>query len=525
MTMSTIRTQQASPPWTDGRTFRYAVIAVFAIGILLRLSHYLGNRSLWLDEARVALNVRDQSLVELLYSLDYRVLAPYGFLSVEELFTTLLGHTEYALRLFPLIAGVLTLFLFYRLSARISGKIPALIGLALLSVSTWSIFYAAEAKQYSSDATIALLLYLLAHAALERWTPRRALVLALAGFVAVWFSHPSAFVLGAIGLAFGTRFLAQKDWFRVLQVAAMSVIWLASFLAILSITPAGDADLLDHMQSVIWGEYFMPLPPRPGWLLNAFFDMLRHPAGFMFNGIAAFLFIMGVHAFWRNNRIWLALLVLPLLFALAASALRMYPFTGRLLLFAAPALLLLIATGAESLRQPLWKTHRAAWLALVALLILHPALGVARATFAPAPYEREDMKTVLQHVQQQRRADDRFYVYYGAEEAFRFYAPRYDLAAATTHFGKLPRSISDYLDDALAPHNAGRVWVVFSHVADRIGVNERALLIYLLDTVGTRLDVREAKGASVYLYDLPAEGIRALRQELLHERQLAQEPN
>ena len=69
------------------------------------------------------------------------------------------------------------------------------------------------------------------------------------------------------------------------------------------------------------------------------------------------------------------------------------------------------------------------------------------------------------------------------------------------------------------------MWVVFSHVADRIGVNERALLIYLLDTVGTRLDVREAKGASVYLYDLPAEGIRALRQELLHERQLAQEPN
>lgn len=523
MTMSTSRMQQASPPWTDSGTVRYAVITVFVIGILLRLSHYLGNRSLWLDEAKVALNVRDHSLAELLYSLDHRVLAPYGFLSVEKLFTALFGHTEYALRLFPLIASVLALFLFYRLSTRVSGKVPALIGLALLSVSNWSIFYSAEVKQYSSDAAIALLLYLLAHAALEQWTPRRVLALALAGCVAVWFSHPAAFVLGAIGLVFGARFLAQQDWARVVQVATLSGAWLASFLAILFITPAGDADLLDHMQSAIWNAYFMPLPPRPGWLLNAFFDMLRHPAGFALNGIAAFLLIMGVHALWRNNRIWLALLVLPLLLALAASALRMYPFTGRLLLFAAPALLLLIATGVESLRKSLWRTHRAAWVTLILLLFLHPTLGAVRTAFAPTPYEREDMKTVLQYIQQQRRVGDHLYVYYGAEEAFRFYAPRYDLTGHPVRFGKLPRSVADYLDDALAPSGTDRVWVVFSHVADRIGVNERALLLYLLDTVGTRLDAREAKGASVYLYDLPAEGIRALRQELLHERQLVQD--
>ena len=86
---------------------------IICFGILVRLVQYLFNRSLWADEAVLALNIVNRSYLELLEPLDYEQGAPIGFLILEKLAVQLFGDNEYALRLVPLLSSIICFFLFY----------------------------------------------------------------------------------------------------------------------------------------------------------------------------------------------------------------------------------------------------------------------------------------------------------------------------------------------------------------------------------------------------------------------------
>ena len=65
-------------------------LLVFAVGIILPCIQYIFNRSLWLDEATLSLNIVGKSALELLHPLDYLQVAPVLFLEISKLFYMLL---------------------------------------------------------------------------------------------------------------------------------------------------------------------------------------------------------------------------------------------------------------------------------------------------------------------------------------------------------------------------------------------------------------------------------------------------
>ena len=94
--------------------YRLSVVILVALGVALRVREYASDRSLWLDESWLALNIVDRPLAQLFGDLSFNQAAPPGFLLIERTSVALFGPTEYALRLFPLLCGIAALPLFAR---------------------------------------------------------------------------------------------------------------------------------------------------------------------------------------------------------------------------------------------------------------------------------------------------------------------------------------------------------------------------------------------------------------------------
>ena len=155
--------------WSSWSSNNLAIlcVAIFLIGATFRLSQYIADRSLWLDEAKLALNIINRSFSGLAQPLDYDQGAPLGFLFVQKLLTLLLGNADYVLRIFPLICGLFSYWAIYALAKRIFVQRAAIIAAVILfAFSDRLIYYSSEVKQYSSDSLLACYFFRLSHALL-----------------------------------------------------------------------------------------------------------------------------------------------------------------------------------------------------------------------------------------------------------------------------------------------------------------------------------------------------------------------
>jgi hypothetical protein len=477
--------------------------AVLLFGVALRLIQYLVNRSLWHDEAQLALGIIEKPFSAFFEPLGRVQLAPVGFLALEKTAVLALGGSEYVLRLFPLLFGLASLFIFLRLARTVLPLRGALLALVLFVAADRLIWYSSEVKQYSLDvfATIAALgtaiWYHSKPASL--W---RALGLGLLGAAAVWFSQPSAFVLAGAGISLAIGPFRRREWKNAVPLGLVAALWLASAAGCVFVMRAqmrGQDSLYQY-----WRDYFMPVPPRSlddlHWFTRTFFGIFDNPVGIPLTGIAALLAIIGAVSLFKRDAFSGWLLLLPVAATLFASALRMYPFGDRLLLFLVPIFLILIAAGGREIAARTYPSMPLLTWMLLALLLLFPATFAARYLIKQRP--EEEIKTALEYMRQRRGETDVVYVYYGAEPAFQYYAARYGFREGDCVHGVMSRAKwSGYISDLKQVEGRERVWVLFSHAV--VG-GESEFILDHLDAAGVRLDAVQAPGASAYMYDLRA---------------------
>src|SRR5205823_13917721 len=144
----TSRAQGTRAPWITG--------LVVALGIVLRLRQYLAHRSLWNDEAALAFNIVHRSFGGLLRPLDLQQGAPIGFLWVERAMVDVFGNNEYALRLFPLLAGIAAIVLFALVARRLLSGWVVPLATFLFAVLQPLVYYSTEVKQYGVDVAVGL---------------------------------------------------------------------------------------------------------------------------------------------------------------------------------------------------------------------------------------------------------------------------------------------------------------------------------------------------------------------------------
>jgi hypothetical protein len=503
------------------RRGRQAAALALLVGVLLRLAQYAVNRSLWLDEALLASNFLDRGWAALFAPFHRGQTAPLGFLALEKLAVALLGRGELALRLFPLLAGLAALALLPRVARRYLTRGALPLGIALVALAPFLVYYSSEVKPYAGDALCSLAVLWLAHDLARRpRSGRLAAAFGAFGTVALWFSQPAAFMLAGTGLVLGARALRRRDRRALALLAPAAAAWTASLAG--AYLYARHQLLDPEYMRAFWREGFFPLPPRGLdqwlWLPRALAHAFREPMGIVGTdesplsrvGTAAgvALFLAGCAWMARHRRLRLALLLAPLGLTLAASAARVYPFGGeflaggRVLIFLMPSLAFVAAEGAAALRRWLPRPAGKAAFALGAALALVPA--VAYATLS-VPHLRSEVKPLLRYANEHRLPGDLMYVYYNGQSIFEYYAPRYGWDRSNAVAGVCSRfDPPGYARDLARLRGRRRVWVLIVSGASVRGFQEDRVIVDFLDHFGTRLDDAAAVGARLYLFDLGA---------------------
>ena len=377
--------------------------AFVLLGIAIRTLRWWVDFPFWGDESKLALNLLDRGVGDLLGPLDHAQVAPVGFLAGEMLAARLLGFDETALRVVPWLAAIAALLAFVWLvrivrsaCGTVVTPLAGTLAIGVFAVSHYLLRYGAELKPYSCDllaATVALALaaaWLRADADEDADGDRVLWLLALVAAPLLLLSYPAVLVFAALGLALAPRLLRRGPSGARRAAAALGGALLVGFAisygVVGRVQRAAANQGVGYLES-FWAEGF-PAPGLSGflgWLLEAHTGLpFAYPNGGRHSTSIAttILFCVGARAMARARdaapaeralcRRILVLLLLPFVVGAAAAMLRLYPYGGhlRLTLYLAPSICLLTGVGLERALRTL---PRDAWRAAaprVALVVL-----------------------------------------------------------------------------------------------------------------------------------------------------------
>jgi Dolichyl-phosphate-mannose-protein mannosyltransferase len=443
-------------------------LIIFA-GIVLRLRQYLLDFSLSTEEAALALNIVTRTFSGLTQPLNFEVGGPIAFLFIEKLFFIVLGTNDFVPRIFPFLSGLLAIYLFYSIAREHFG-VAGLFAFTAFAISPSMTYYTSYLRPYSSDVTVALLLFYLSDFCIsEKVRARDFLLFGIAGIVAIWISNPSVFILAGIGLVVAIQKWLQKDYVHFGWSVIMGCIWIVTFgiYYILSLRHL----VADSYLHGYWLSTFMPFPPwkNPKWFLDTYLSLLSislNRTEWIF-ALACFLLILiGSVSLLARKRTVAFVMILPFVMVLVASALQKYPFDSKFVLFLVPFIYLFMAEGLSRLYWSLANWNRILALVIygaIFLMLLKPAAGNATRTFL-YPSRSWDMRPVMQYIVKNRKADDTFYVS-GGGQIFNYYAEIYGLNTNNVILRNSHRVVGRWTfeNDLKSLAGKNRVWVIFTY--------------------------------------------------------------
>jgi hypothetical protein len=399
----------------DRVLLRRLTLALLAIGVVWRLVRYLLRFPIWDDEAFICLNFLELDYLGLTRELRNCQVAPLLFLWGELTSLRLFGASELSMRLLPFVAGMASLFLFWRLARAALPPLAQTIAVGFLAVAIWPVSMGAFTKPYSLDLLMSLLLLLpavawLQHPRQSRWP----IFLILATPLALFSSYPVVFVAGAIILAVLAT-VWRQGWKTRLSWCVFNVVLLTAFLGHYFI--AGQSQLhspdkgatTEQSMQAFWAEGFPPSKPLAlvKWLIFAHTgQMMAFPIGSQDGGSAmtTLLCLVGAWHFWTSRRRDLLVLCLaPFGLGLLAAVLHRYPYGAscRLCQHLAPAICLSAGMGAAVLLERIRSVViRRRWIiGVCAMLVLVGICGMVRDLIHPyrtleALWTRQVMQTL-----------------------------------------------------------------------------------------------------------------------------------
>ena len=428
---------RVSPPRAE-QVRAWLLICALVAGVVFRALYYLSGRSLWIDEARVALNIGTRGYGALLRPLDYDQAASPLFLWGEKLMSQLFGMNERAFWLLPFVAGILALILFVPLARRFLPGWVGVIVIASFCIAPTLVHFSANAKPYIGDLTFALAILLGAVVWIERPESRMARWLPLVGVIAPWASTPAIFTLVP---AAGAMVLAAPRKRRT-RAILVGVLWLISFAAVYALVYAPGAHS-EYLRRFWWYTFLRPwepglvnrlgairrdiltsfsiglyCPPTSPLITPFWFIRVQHWFSWLLLPVGA----VGAVQLLRSRARWESLLLFgPVVLLAGASAVSRYPASTRLVLFLVPVFYLCEAAGASVMIAALPRQYRM-WAGRAVIGFALGAQLVMLGRYLRWSPQIENTRDMIALLGPEARAPQVVYVQAGALPAWAFYS-------------------------------------------------------------------------------------------------------
>lgn len=382
--------------------------AILLFGMVLRFFLFFGvEKSLWLDEAAIALNVLDKSFLEFFKPLQYAQSAPPLFLCLVKALVSVFDAGERVLRFIPFLCSVFSVFAFYFLSKEIFKRDYwfCVASLFIFSSSVPLLYNTVEFKPYSADILFAILTAIVWFKYLSLEMPlKKEIGFGVLLSIFPLFSFGSVFPLCAVLIL---SLLKKKIIFASVLIFGLLIEYLLIFSKI----------TLGTRVYEYWIPYFINYNP-----LKAVFILIEnikyyfYPSNFVLLGFG--LFIAGLFFLFKENKKVFNFFGLTFLAGLLASFFNFYPLYERLSLFLYPITLVVIFFPLYYFSFKKSTFERLIISILTAIFLL----GAYFCDFKIENYKREEIKPLLLAMQNELNKGDRVFVFKGAHLTYRYYA-------------------------------------------------------------------------------------------------------
>ncbi|HEX4935042.1 MAG TPA: glycosyltransferase family 39 protein [Gemmatimonadaceae bacterium] len=351
----------ASLPWERGE--RLALAGLLVLALALRLVRLDGG--LWIDEISTLLTYVRRPMVETFVVYDSQNQHPLYTL-LAQLSIAAFGDSPSALRLPAVLLGVASIAAFHPLARRVASREEALLGAALLTVSMHHVWFSQNARGYtgllalSLVATHALWRLVRREGSVRRWAWVYAVSMGLATWVhltgaliAVGHALVLLVVMAAPGIVGVARGAASRD----VVLPGLAAIAMAALVSILLYAPV----LPQLPDAILNAPPTVPVAPGRGpasivWKNPLWFatEMLARlaagvPGGMPTVVVALGVLAAGVWSYVREQRLLLALIVVPMATTIGIMMATRHNLWPRFFFFAAGFAVMLAMRGGFAL--------------------------------------------------------------------------------------------------------------------------------------------------------------------------------
>lgn len=464
----------------DSNTIEIILFTILIVAIVISTINLFYNRSLWGDEAMLALNISQKSFLELLKPLEMNQVAPVGFLMTEKLFIILFGVHDWALRIYPFLSFLFSLILLFKINQKLfESKIISLISCVFFITNLSIFYYSNEVKQYSSDVLVSLLLIYTYISNADLKSKKEILFTSLVGAAAIFFSNTSIIILVTIAACVLNNFFKRTTSKNFNKFVPL-LIWLFSFTFYFLFF------IKDHPTKKFMVDYWSARKAFP--TENIFSPEFRlfvfRKIKMLFSSFSEFgntwifffaLFLLGLYFIYKKEK-RLIFLIAPLFIHFILSICKLYPFETRMLLYAIPIISTFISFGLFSIVNIISKRTN---LKIGYIIPILPFVLLISLSFT-CPVKKEEIKPCLQFANQHISNGEKLYVYYMANPAFQFYRNEYSTIGKSSSvvignwhihgcgksFLGLKLNNVQYIDNEELVRLKGRFWLLFTNVSE-----------------------------------------------------------